>query len=416
MDILYACTLYPPAIGGAQIHLHRLALQVQAHGHQVRVLTCSGRNRTDWLRLSTTAPEPRRDYVHEGIPVSQLGYGPALRRRMLPWMLAYYAAMGPAVRQISRLVSGEIPWPAQPPSLVHVSRVGREFLAVAVLNYARRHGVPFILTPNHHPRWHGHLYREYDKVYRQADAVIALTEAEKTTLVKQKGLHPERVHVTGIGPVLSEHFSAEAFRERFQIPGRFVLYLGQQLRYKGVGALVNAAPYVWRHHPDVHFVFIGPPSGYSQKLFSRVRDKRLVNLGSVDLETKTSALAACDLLCLPSAQESFGGVFVEAWMHRKAVVGGRIPPIADVIDEGRDGLLSSQSPTELASAVNRLLSDPDACAAMGQAGWEKVQARFTWEKLAEQTLGIYQSLGVSDNALAEVVGAQHAPGSLKTVS
>lgn len=416
MDICYACTLYPPAIGGAQIHLHRLARQVQAQGHGVRVLTCSSRNRTDWLRLSTIAPEPFREYAHEGIRVTQLGYSGRVRRRLLPWMLAYYAAVPAAARRIARLISSEIPWPGQPPALVHVSRVGREFLAVAALDYARRQDVPFVLTPNHHPRWHGYLYRAYDHVYQQADAVIALTEAEKEMLVRQKGLHPERIHVTGIGPVLSENFSAERFRQKFQIPGRFVLYLGQQLRYKGVGAVVEAAPHVWRRHPDARFVFIGPPSAYSQKLFSRVRDNRLVNLGSVDLETKTSALAACELLCLPSSQESFGGVFVEAWAHRKAVVGGRIPPIAAVIDEGRDGLLSSQSPTELAAAIERLLSDSDECAAMGQAGWEKVQRRFTWEKLAKQTVAIYQSLDAASGAPRDAAGLPCLAGDLEVVS
>jgi glycosyltransferase involved in cell wall biosynthesis len=127
-------------------------------------------------------------------------------------------------------------------------------------------------------------------------------------------------------------------------------------------------------------------------LFFSVREPRLINLGSVDLETKTSALAACEFLCLPSSQESFGGVFVEAWSLGKAVIGGRIPPIASVIEEGVDGLLSTQSPEKLAGAINALLAEPQRAEAMGRAGWKKVQERFTWERLAEQTAAVYDSL------------------------
>jgi len=100
----------------------------------------------------------------------------------------------------------------------------------------------------------------------------------------------------------------------------------------------------------------------SARLFAQARDRRGVNLGEVDLATKTSALAACELLCVPSVQESFGGVYVEAWSLGKTVIGGRIPPIACVVDEGRDGLLSTQNPPELAAALDRLLSDPALCA------------------------------------------------------
>jgi glycosyltransferase involved in cell wall biosynthesis len=304
--------------------------------------------------------------------------------------------MGLSVRRLAALIGRELSRIPVSPSLVHASRIGREFLAQAALDLARRRQVPFVLTPNHHPRWHGLLYRQYDKIYRAADAVLALTEVEKDVLIRTKGVHEDRVHVTGIGPVLSEKYSAERFCERFGIRPPMVLYLGQQLKYKGVGAVLEAAPLVWRRHPQARFVFIGPQSDYSRRLFAGVRDERLVNLGSVDLETKTSALAACQLLCVPSLQESFGGVFVEAWSHRKAVIGGRIPPVAAVIDEGRNGFLSSQAPEELAATVSRLLSEPEECQALGAAGWQKVQARYAWPALARKTLEVYESLGVPE--------------------
>jgi glycosyltransferase involved in cell wall biosynthesis len=107
-------------------------------------------------------------------------------------------------------------------------------------------------------------------------------------------------------------------------------------------------------------------------------------------------LAACEFLCLPSNQESFGGVYVEAWAQRKAVIGGRTSQIASVIDEGENGLLASQDPDDLAVAMYRLLDDPIACSAMGSAGWLKTQQRYAWEQLAAKTLEVYRAVGARE--------------------
>jgi glycosyltransferase involved in cell wall biosynthesis len=196
-----------------------------------------------------------------------------------------------------------------------------------------------------------------------------------------------------VGPVLSEDYSAEAFRAKHKLEGQpFVLYLGQQYKYKGIEAILKAAPLVWPKYPDLRFVFIGPHTNDSRPLFSEIKDPRVINLGVVDGKTKASALDACTFLCLPSMQESFGGVYAEAWCFKKAVIGGRIPPIAAVVDDGVNGLLTTQDPNELAEAVCSLLSDPAKCEAMGKAGWQKVQEKYTWEKLAGKTLAVYQEL------------------------
>lgn len=394
MRILYVSNLYPPSIGGSQIHLHRLAKEMQKAGHQVRTAMLTCRDRRDWLRLSTIFCESSRHFMYEGIEVFQLGFKGSTRLRMLPWALGYYAMIGPAARKISACMLPYIEEMAASPQLVHATRNGREFISRAALELARKRDIPFVLTPNHHPRWKGYLYREYERIYREADALFALTMAEKRTLVEQCGVREERVHITGVGPLLAGEFSAERFRARTGITDKFVLYLGQQYKYKGVKAILTAAPYVWCRHPDVRFVFAGPHTEDSRVLFKTPLDPRIINLGPLDIETKTSALAACDFLCLPSTQESFGGVYVEAWSLSKAVIGGRIAPIASVVDEGRDGLLSSQDPNELAEAIAYLLDHPAHCRLMGQTGRQKVRERYTWEQLAKKTAAVYESLSL----------------------
>lgn len=391
MKLLYASNLYPPSMGGAQIHLHSLAKAMQSAGNEVSVVTHSSRQRTDWLRLATVATDPETHYVYEGIPVWQIGFSPLTRLRILPWALSYYGLIGPATRHISAHVLEKLT-PLPTPDIVHATRIGREFICRAALDFAHKRERPFVLTPVHHPRWHGWRYTEYDKIYRESDALCVLTNEEKRLLVEQKRVDEEKIHVTGIGPVLSDTFDIEAFRQTYDIPGPFVLYLGQQFRYKGVGAVLEAAPAVLKEHPDITFVFAGPQTKYSKAIFASVKDQRIRNVGSLSLEMKTSALAACEFLCLPSSQESFGGVYVEAWAQKKAVIGGRIPPIAELVREGEEGILSSQDPAELAERISYLLSHPDAAHTMGEAGYRKLQAHYTWDRIAALTADVYRRL------------------------
>ncbi|WLT39507.1 hypothetical protein NON20_08505 [Synechocystis sp. B12] len=58
MKLLYTLTTYPPTIGGAQLHQHLLAQQLQSR-HSLQVLTQWRTNRTDWL-LGTTLKAPKK--------------------------------------------------------------------------------------------------------------------------------------------------------------------------------------------------------------------------------------------------------------------------------------------------------------------------------------------------------------------
>jgi len=305
-------------------------------------------------------------------------------------VLGYYAAQGPALRRIAAALGAAIaPWAADA-NLIHNCRIGREGLSYASLYVARARGIPFVLTAVHHPRWSGWLHRHYHRLYRLADAVIALTEAERRILMSL-GVDGDRIFVTGVGPIVSESFNAAKFRERHGLgQGLLVLFLGQKYAYKGVAELLAAARIVWRSFPETRFVFLGPRTALSRRLFARVADRRVLELDAVDLQEKTDALAACDVLCVPSSQESFGGVFTEAWSLSKPVVGCDIPAVREVIEEGRDGLLTEQRPECIAAALVRLLDRPDLRAEMGRRGRQKVDAHYSWPRLAEKTAAVYR--------------------------
>jgi glycosyltransferase involved in cell wall biosynthesis len=286
-----------------------------------------------------------------------------------------------ALPAISKYLEKQLSVFATQADLVHNIRIGREPLSYASLKIARSYDIPFVFTPVHHPRWVGWRYRFYHRLYRMADLVLALTDAEKRILM-DLGVREDRIAVIGMGPVLATKSDPVIFLKKYQIDGPMVLFIGTHYPYKGYQQLLQATRYVWQKQPDTHFVFIGSAVNHSEGYFECYEDRRIHRLGILDLQEKTNALAACKLLCVPSTQESFGGVYVEAWNFGKPVIGCDIPAVSEVVTNEVDGFLVAQEPIQIAERICDLISDNVLAELMGMAGRRKMTELYTWEKIA----------------------------------
>ena len=390
MRIVFLKKSYSP-IGGSEVLTHELATRLAARGHEVRVVC-------QWpVGERYGFPPPHslletdldfRRYLYEGVSISSSlrpGLGELGQRLdvLSPFNLLRYDL----ARQLSHGAD-----------IIH--NICREYAPQAV-RLARDLGARLVMTPLAHPGQFlagdtgldmGH--------YRRADALVALTAAERGWYAKQ-GVDAEKVSVIGLGPNLSCPGDAKWFRRRFRIPtGPIVLYVGRKERYKGVNVLAQAAPLVWRQFPEARFVFIGEASLFDlfTSPFRGRIEPRLINLPPVDEATKAAAYAACDVFCMPSRYETFGLVYAEAWLCGKPVVGGDIPALRDVIEHGEDGFLVGQRPDEVAGALIHLLADPSLRARLGAAGQRKVECIYNWDAVVEQTESLYSRLVAQPSA------------------
>lgn len=391
MKLLYTLTSYPPSIGGAQIHQHLLA-QEMLKENGVEVRSHWDVNRTDWL-LGTTLRSPKKtfEYCINDVPVHRIGLSAKERLEIAPFVFTYYPFMKFSLPKIAHVLQRHLEVAAKRVDLIHNVRIGREGITLASLEVARKHDIPFVLTPVHHPRWTGWRYRCYLELYRKSDCVFALTHAEKSTLIDLQ-VEPEKIHVIGHGPVLSNTSNPDTFRQKYGIQNPFVLFLGQHYSYKGYKQLLEATHIVWNDIPDVDFVFVGPVVKDSEKTFSFYSDSRIHRLGKVSLQDKTNALEACEMLCVPSTQESFGGVYTEAWMFEKPVIGCDIPAVSEVIDDGENGFLVPQQSGAIAQKILDLLKNPSDAASMGKKGRAKVQRDYAWTKISQRATSAYNQL------------------------
>jgi glycosyltransferase involved in cell wall biosynthesis len=375
---------YHPAIGGAE-HLARRLVREIGDRMAVDVVTVVTSNRSDWLRLLVEgvrdAPE---SYEVDGRQVRALARWPAaLRRRLRALVPLYHVPGSPVPSLMGRMLAPYLADAVLSADIVHNVFMGREAFSLGLMVAAKRAGKPFVFTPLRHERplgWSSPAFRE---LYRDADAVIALSRTEAEWLIAH-GARPERLSVVGAGPLNDEHATPEPAR---RVVGRdpFVLFLGQLHEYKGFRVVLEAG----RLLPDVRFVLAGPDVRDHARA---IAGTNVMYLPSVDDELRDSLLTACTVLCVPSSRESFGLVLVEAWNAGKPVIGGPAAATRELITEGVDGWSVPQDASVVADRLRRLLDDPALAQRMGASGKRNVNARFAWPAIARAHLEIYSRL------------------------
>lgn len=305
---------------------------------------------------------------------------------------AALAAQGDDVRSAGDPTSLATACASWVPDVVHLVDLVDPELGVVAGTLARRLGAGFAITPASVPSFWADEAAGIE-LCRSADLLFCLTRAEQGML-RDLGVEGPEVRILPQAPALLGGGDGRRFRDRHGLRGPLVLFLGRKARSKGYRELLAAAPAVWRHSPDAHFVFLG--SSWDEDCeahFRRHRDRRVLNLGPVDNGEKEDALAACELLCLPTRADVAPLVFAEAWSYGKPVVSGAFPGVGEVIEEDRDGLIvDGRDPAAIAAAITALLGDKERRRRLGARGREKVEAELSWEAVAAKVRQGYRDL------------------------
>lgn len=420
MRILHLIQRYWPARGGAEIHLEEISARLAAEGHQVTIATTDALDFElfwDPRRRRITEQQEQRDGVRilrfpvRHLPASPLAY-PAWRR--LLWLLS---ALRPIPPEVLFRLARFTPWVPdlwrwlestdESFDVVAGMTICFEPLLEAGLRFAQRRGVPFIAYPLTHlgagkTPGRDSLSRFYTMRHQialacQSDAIIAQTPAEKQFYLRH-GVPPERLYVVGPGVHPDKLLGGDGlrFRKRYGLHGPIVFMLTKMSYDKGAMHTIEAMKQVWSHSCAAHLVLAGdvlsPFRRYFQGLPGEIR-KRILLLGPLGEAEKRDLLAAGDVLVMPSRTDSFGIVYLEAWLYGKPVIGARTWGVMDVIQDGEDGVLVPFGDTEaLAKAIAYLLEHPEEASAMGRRGKEKVLSQHTWDHKYPQIRDVYLQL------------------------
>ena len=237
-------------------------------------------------------------------------------------------------------------------------------------------------------------HREWLGCY-EAATVIVTTRRMQDELMWIYSLPEDKIHIIPNGIVLGKMrhgLDAGRVKEKYGIHplAPLVLFCGRMSIQKGPDLLVEAVPRILRNRPDARFIFMGE-GGMRGECERRARELGVADacrfLGYTSSSDKEELVNACDLMCVPSRNEPFGVVVLEAWDACKPVVATEA---VSIIKNFEDGLLAYVQPESIAWCINRLLSNPEEMKKLALAGCSRIDAEFSWERIAKRTEEVYE--------------------------
>lgn len=381
--VLHLVPGYAPAtsFGGPIESTHRLCQALVEQGVEVRVLT------TDLVGPGDRIPYPRDRWVeHEGVLVRYCAsWG---RLHVAP---SYLAALPAALREAEVVhVTGVFNFTVLP-SLAACLAYGKPFV-----HSARGSLEPWALAQK---AWKKRPVLRLIRPLIDRAAALHATSAHEADALRALGLTPP-IRVIPNGVSLADGRLADRtkriWRARLGLgDAPVLLMLGRIHPVKGIDIALAALADIRRQFPTARLILAGPDDeGYGAEvraLMSRLGLDGAVHLvGMVQGEAKFQLLAEADLLLLPSRQESFGNVVVEALSVGTPVVASRATPWEALEAEGC-GRRVDLDAAALVEAVSALLAKPTERANMGGRGRAVVAREYAWDVIAGAIFRTYRA-------------------------
>jgi starch synthase len=257
-----------------------------------------------------------------------------------------------------------------------------------------------------------------------ADAIIAVSRGTRADILKAyPEIDPDRIHVIYNGIDLNQYQRTKETTAlvKYGVDPRrpFVLFVGRITRQKGVTHLVDAIPQL---PPGTQVVLCaGAPD--TPEIAAEMRSKidsvrrsesnqpasahKIIWIDqTVTRQEAIQLYSHCAVFCCPSVYEPFGIINLEAMACRAPVIASATGGILEVVVEGETGHLvpfvadpttgfpsdGSRFARDLAAGITDLLGDKVKARHFGEAGRKRVEAHFAWSKIAQQTIGLYETL------------------------
>jgi glycosyltransferase involved in cell wall biosynthesis len=261
------------------------------------------------------------------------------------------------------------------------------------------HDLIYKLYPQHHKRLnYWFLNMAMPLFVRQADAIIAISQATKQDLMTHYGTSGEKITV--IYEAASPHFQPPSpekivrVRQRYHLPDQFILVVGTIEPRKNYSRLLEAMVQLRKIYPQLYLVIVGSKGWLYEPFLKRIEalDAQgwVVFPGFVPDEDLPAVYAAAALTTMPSVYEGFGLPILEAMASGSPVVSSQAASLPELGGEAAVYF----DPVEVGSmveALQQVLGDADQQMSMRQQGFEQAR-RFSWDRAAQETLAVYADL------------------------
>lgn len=380
--------------GGQNVHVAELSLALARRGHEVTVYT----RRDDPALPDRVRTDPHLEVVH--ITAGPVRSVP--KDLLLPYM--------------GDLAAGIVAdWGPEPPDIVHGHFWMSGLAALDAAARARTAGRPVQVIQTFHAL--GTVKRRHQGVEdtspperlmletmvgRSADRIVA-TCSDEIFELKAMGVPGARVSIAPCGvdlELFTPHGPVEnrGRAARIVSVGRLVPRKGMDLVIRALRELADGG------RDDVELVIVGG-AGNSVGLDDDPEAQRLRTLalelgiadrvvlrGQVSRAEMPAVLRSADAVVCAPWYEPFGIVPLEAMACGVPVIAAAVGGLVDTVVHGTTGLhVPPQDPAALAAAIDEVVADPAWAGELGDNGYRRVRARYSWSRIAADTEKAYQT-------------------------
>ncbi len=171
------------------------------------------------------------------------------------------------------------------------------------------------------------------------------------------------------------------------------LFVGRMAYQKGPDLLIESIPFILHYYPDAKFIFVGDGDmrhSVENQAWSLGVSHATRFLGYRSGQELVNIYKASDVVCVPSRNEPFGIVILEAWSAGKPVVVSCNGGPSEFVWHEVDGLKIYDYPESIAWGIGNMFKNFEHARWMGRNGRTAVESSFSWDNIADQVLNVYQ--------------------------
>jgi glycosyltransferase involved in cell wall biosynthesis len=379
---------FPPrVIGGISPHIYNLSRSLAKTGVKVNVVTCD-------------FPGAPQHETTNGVEVYRIDSYKNPAPDFATWVYLMNLNMQKEAAALVRSLGGKI-------DIFHAHDWLVATAGIGLKHVFRR---PFFATMHSTEigRRNG-IHTDYERMIHETEAwltyeawkVICCSDYMISHVRWAFGLPPDKLVMVPNGVnfeayTRKENENVSQFRSRFALPQeKIVLFVGRLVHEKGAQVLVSAIPKVLERI-NAKFVFVG--NGYMKdQLSDLVRGMGIAHkvmfTGFVDNETLRKLQKCADVSVVPSLFEPFGIVALEAMAAGSPVVVSDTGGLSEIVNHEVDGVkVFTGNPDSLSWGIIRVLMDEAFANRLKTNAHRKVQEKYDWDTIAQQTKTVYESV------------------------
>ncbi|OKY75633.1 MAG: hypothetical protein BM485_07890 [Desulfobulbaceae bacterium DB1] len=239
------------------------------------------------------------------------------------------------------------------------------------------------------------------QVLKRVDGIISVSEGQRQKLASfgVDGRRSWVVHNAVVVPPRDDaqvEAAKQAIHSRFDIPSdaKIVVAAGRLSPEKGHRFLVDAVARLNQEGNEAVFIFCGDGPCYTALI---EQAKKLGVYGKCRFpgfqRNIQEFFLAMDLMVLPSLTEGLPNVILESFALAKPVLATSVGGVPELVVDGENGYLVDKERSDLlANAIAKSLDDPEKMRVMGEAGYNRVRAEFSFGEQSINLQGIYRTL------------------------